>query len=70
MFTWLNKALIGRYLGALIRHLIPFVSTYLVSLNLDPELVSRFTSDLSVVLTAVGSLLFSLVWSFIQKKKG
>ncbi len=70
MFDWLNKALLGRFIGSIIRHLLPFISTYLVGINLDPELVARFTSDLSVVLTAVGSLLFSLAWSFIQKKKG
>lgn len=73
MFKWLDKikeGLVGKYIGSIVRHIIPLLIPYLAALNLDPELVNRFTSDLTVVASALASFLFSLAWSFIQKKKG
>lgn len=62
-----GEAALSKKLGSLLRHLIPVITTYLVSLNLPPELVSQLAGHLDALFVVLGSVIVSVVMSFREK---
>jgi len=72
MWENLKVWFVNKYAASVVRHLLSFLaglSPYLMSINIDPELVSRFLSDAQEVLYSVAMFAIALLWSFFQKKK-
>lgn len=69
---WLDKlrnSFVNKYVASFLRRVVPRLGVYLAALNLEPEVVERFLSDTTLVLTAVAAFAIELAFSFYDKKK-
>ena len=69
MIDWLRQKIFTRYLGSAIRTLLTALSTYLVSIGLDSEVVSAWAQSAEAVWLGIATLIATQLWSWYDKSK-
>jgi len=62
-------AIIAKYVGSMVRHLISAAAGVLLAIGADPSAVANWKSSNEALIGAVVAWLISYAWSLLDKKK-